>query len=326
MKKVIKKAALWLAISALMLFVGFQLFIGMAYYSHRWEVREVKTFYGPEFYHQDPGTTHLVKVLFGKAQFSKATRSNYVKMKLVSPGEFNRISKPKLWIGFVHEERLWTHDEQDLLKASEGEIYRLIKVLVAQQLHDERVNRFGVAVKAVKSEKELRNTVQEYLVAETKLLRDVDQMSMVELERIYLGIEKTEPDEKGYRAFWHLMQQYGNPRVIIKTDANWGDSDKAAMYAPWDNTAYLEPVHVWENLKDEIAHAKQFDSHPWWASNFWIYDAVVSGIKSVCLFWENYPKQFGKNYKDPSSVEYNAHEVVQKEFEAEFERLSRKDD
>ncbi|MEZ4180141.1 MAG: hypothetical protein R3B41_01300 [Candidatus Doudnabacteria bacterium] len=313
------KGFLFIGVAAsLLVAILFFGFVQVSYSLFRWNYAQLSKNGEIMYSHQDPGTTKFIEVMFGKDQLSDNTRLTYVRWKLASSEEFKRISQPHLWPGYQSEERLWTASREHLLLASEGEVLRLVKVLALDKALSEAKNTINSTFDTVPLNPNQTSTalkIQERNISKIKGLITQNQNQV--LYRYYLAIEKDQPDQAGYQAFWAIMKQYGNPRIVLTLDANPINSAKYAFYAAHTNTVYIEPYKFWDGIKQEMSHSKQFNDAPHQTSLRFIKSLVTSA-------WPSPIAKYEQTYDIPGEPEYDAHSVIQPELESEFKRLSLK--
>lgn len=124
-----------------------------------------------------------------------------------------------------------------------------------------------------------------------------------------------------YIVLQEMNSEYGNPK--IQYGQNEGDKDRASFYS---SNVILLPTYSGDfNLDDyfaELAHAKQLHDNPARFDSQNIVDRHKYDSISVANNISYHDAQLGE-YKDSTTIEYEAHSIIQKQFPEEFERRKR---
>lgn len=187
-------------------------------------------------------------------------------------------------------------------------------------------------------------------------VKEFKEMSLLELEKKSEefstesgdhGLLITDPspgefDRETYDALWKLEQECGNPKVRFrlnhrKEQSSNPRSPDRSFYEPSNNTSFIDiglSQMAIDHYIAELSHAKQYNENPISSrlKNFkdkfktfkrTLGDQIELENKGIKYDPDKvYDKAYNKLYKEPDTLEYEAHQIIQPDLKSKFDSLT----
>ena len=270
-----------------------------------------------EYQHEDPETTRILKFLTGAEELAPEDKIHFYR-ELVRSEYVTKIQRKKFSKAF------------DVVKN-----YEDAAKLSSLSIEDYNALEADLPSNEVELRRQLRGIYAEYdLILKGTVQDDIDErVEKAFAESIQAAVEYNPALEK---IVWNLQKKVGAPRIRWSAPHDNTFSDRAghivgagrSMYVSRDNTIYITPGSnveaLGKNLVAEDAHALQYNEHPVKSRIRKTLDVVRIQVRAVRENKTQYESQLAE-YDIPGSIEYEAHEEIEKQLISEFEKEEKRE-